>query len=119
MEVNTPKGFGKAVLNGIKKVFGIHSPSTVFRDEVGKNLALGIGEGFTDEMANVTSDMQNSIPTSFDTELNVGNGSASGGSSYPNMVEAFKEALSEMKIELDDEVAGRFVETTVTNAIYN
>ena len=35
------------------------------------------------------------------------------------MVDAFKEALSEMKIELDDEVAGRFVETTVTNAIYN
>ena len=113
------KGFGKSILNGIKSIFGIHSPSTVFRDQVGKNLALGIGEGFEDEMANVTSEMQNAIPTSFDTDLNVGTGSASGSSSYASMVDAFKEALSEMKIELDDEVAGRFVETTVANAIYN
>ncbi|MBR4656535.1 MAG: hypothetical protein IKO68_08230 [Oscillospiraceae bacterium] len=36
-----------------------------------------------------------------------------------NMVEAFKEALSDMKIELDDEVAGRFVRRTVTRIIYN
>lgn len=35
-----------------------------------------------------------------------------------NMVDAFKEALSEMKIVLDDEVAGRFVEDTVARAIY-
>lgn len=30
--------------------------------------------------------------------------------SYNYMVEAFKTALKEIKIELDDEVAGRFVE---------
>ena len=113
------KGFGKSVLNGMKSVFGIHSPSKVFRDQVGKNLALGIGEGFTDEMANVTSEMQNAIPTSFDTDLNVGSSVGSGSSNYYSMVDAFKQALSEMKIELDDEVAGHFVETTVANAIYN
>ena len=113
------KGFGKAILNGIKGIFGIHSPSTVFRDQIGKNLALGIGEGFEDEMKEVTNEMQNAIPTSFDTDLNVGSNSVAGGSNYYSMVDAFKEALSEMKIELDDEVAGRFVETTVTNAIYN
>lgn len=114
------KGFGKSILNGIKSFFGIHSPSTVFKDQVGKNLALGLGEGFEDEMANVTNEMQNAIPTSFDTDVNVGsNNIASGSSNYYSMVDAFKEALSEMKIELDDEVAGRFVETTVTNAIYN
>jgi phage-related protein len=114
------KGFGKSILNGIKGIFGIHSPSTVFRDQVGKNLALGLGEGFEDEMKEVTNEMQNAIPTSFDTDVNIGsNNIASGSSNYYSMVDAFKEALSEMKIELDDEVAGRFVETTVTNAIYN
>lgn len=114
------KGFGKSILNGIKSFFGIHSPSTVFKDQVGKNLALGLGEGFEDEMKEVTNEMQNAIPTSFDTDVNVGsNNIASGNSNYYSMVDAFKEALSEMKIELDDEVAGRFVETTVTNAIYN
>ena len=39
------KGFGKNVLGSIKKFFGIQSPSTVFRDEVGKFLAEGIGVG--------------------------------------------------------------------------
>lgn len=111
--------FAQGILDGMKNALGIHSPSTVFRDQVGKNLALGIGEGFSDEMANVTSEMQSSIPTSFDTDLNVGSGSVSGSSNYSSMVDAFKQALSEMKIELDDEVAGRFVETTVANAIYN
>ena len=112
------KGFGKAILNGIKGIFGIHSPSTVFRDQVGKNLALGLGEGFEQEMKEVTADMQDALPTSFNTDVNVGSGSVAGNSYY-NMVDAFKDALSQMKIELDDEVAGHFVETTVTNAIYN
>lgn len=113
------KGFGKSILNGIKSVFGIHSPSTVFRDQVGKNLALGIGEGFEDEMANVTSEMQNAIPTSFDTNLNVGSSVGSGSSNYYSMVEAFKEALEGMKIELDDEEVGSFVKKTVEKTIYN
>lgn len=113
------KGFGKAILNGIKGIFGIHSPSTVFRDQVGKNLALGIGEGFEDEMKQVTADMQNSIPSSFDTDLNVGSNVDTGTNNYYSMVEAFKEALSEMKIELDGETAARFVETTVANAVFN
>ena len=40
------KGFGDSVLSGIKSFFGIHSPSAVFRDQIGKMLALGIGVGF-------------------------------------------------------------------------
>jgi len=37
--------FCGSVLNGIKSFFGIKSPSTLFRDEVGKNIVLGIDEG--------------------------------------------------------------------------
>lgn len=40
------KGFVDSVLGGIKSFFGIHSPSRVMRDEVGKYMALGIGVGF-------------------------------------------------------------------------
>lgn len=39
------KGFGQDILDGLKGFFGIHSPSTVMRDVVGKNLVLGIVEG--------------------------------------------------------------------------
>ncbi len=37
---------------------------------------------------------------------------------FVDMVAAFKTALSQMKIELDDEVAGEFVERTVARAVY-
>lgn len=40
------KGFGESVLGGIKDFFGIHSPSRVMRDEVGKYMAQGVGVGF-------------------------------------------------------------------------
>ncbi len=60
------KGFGGSVLEGMKDFFGIHSPSTVFRDEVGTYLAQGVGLGFTDEMQQITKDMNNSIPTDFE-----------------------------------------------------
>ena len=38
-------GFSKGVLNNIKGFFGIHSPSRVMRDQVGKYISLGIAEG--------------------------------------------------------------------------
>lgn len=57
------KGLMGSVTNAIKGFFGIHSPSTLFRDQIGKNLALGIGEGFSDGMDRVSQSMQDAIPT--------------------------------------------------------
>ena len=54
-------GFFDKICNGIKGFFGIHSPSTLFRDEFGKNLALGLGIGFVGEMNHVKKDMQSSL----------------------------------------------------------
>lgn len=51
-----------SVLDGVKSFFGIHSPSAVFRDEVGRFMAQGIGVGFQREMAGVAAQMQRSIP---------------------------------------------------------
>ena len=116
------KGFGDSILNGIKSFFGIKSPSKVFRDQIGKNLALGVGEGFSDEMADVTKEMQSALPTSLDTSINTGlNGatSATGGLVYDNMVAAFKDALAGVKVVLDDEEVGTFIDRTVTDLVYN
>ena len=116
------KSFASGILDGMKDALGIHSPSRVFRDEVGKYMAEGIGVGFTDEMKSVTADMMNSIPTNFDVDANI-NGSSgyvgSDGYSYGRMVSAFKDALSQVKIEMDDEEMGHFVDKTVTKLIYN
>lgn len=53
------KKVGNGILDGIKNFFGIHSPSTLFRDEIGaylgEGMALGIGEGFNDKIKGVNS----------------------------------------------------------------
>lgn len=40
-------GFGANVISAAKEAFGIHSPSKVFRDEVGMMLGLGAAEGIS------------------------------------------------------------------------
>lgn len=40
-------GFGNSVLTGLKNFFGIHSPSKVMEEQIGKNLALGVANGIT------------------------------------------------------------------------
>ena len=57
------KGFKDQVLNKFKSFFGIHSPSTLFRDQVGVFMAQGIGEGFTDEMSSVSKQMNKAMAT--------------------------------------------------------
>lgn len=44
--VDAAKDVAGMALDGIKNLLGIHSPSRVFRDEVGKMMALGMGIGF-------------------------------------------------------------------------
>ena len=39
-------GFASSVVSSIKDFFGIHSPSRVMRDQVGKYLAMGVGTGY-------------------------------------------------------------------------
>ena len=57
--LNKINGFGKSVLNGIKKFFGIHSPSTVMRDQVGKYISLGVAEGISNNVKSVTNAVTN------------------------------------------------------------
>ena len=60
----------------------------------------------------------NGISGAMNLSGSIGSGLMAGAETSSSMVEAFKEALSDMKIELDDEVAGKFVEKTVARAIY-
>lgn len=59
--INKIKDFAKGITDGIKKALGIHSPSTVMRDQVGKYVAQGIGVGFTEELNDVYRNMQHAI----------------------------------------------------------
>lgn len=100
------KGFGQSILDGMKSFFGIHSPSTLFRDEIGKFMAKGIGIGFEDEMNNVASQMQNAVPTEFDINTQP----VSYGSMNMNLKDSLVEAFKEFKpvVILDKEKIGEF-----------
>lgn len=54
--------FGRNVVGWFKDVLGIHSPSTVMRDQVGKMLGLGVAEGLLSEKSAVQNAMNSIIP---------------------------------------------------------
>ena len=70
------KNFGSSIINSLKAKLGIHSPSTVFRDEVGKMIAAGIGVGFEEGIDDVYKDMQDAID--FETSKMSANVQSSG-----------------------------------------
>lgn len=109
-----------AMVAAIKKRMKIKSPSQVMRDEVGKMLAAGIGVGFTTEMESVTAQMQNAIPTRFDINPSVNSGLDNKYESDKiNIISQLKEALSDMRVEMDGDEMGRFVDKTVTRLVFN
>lgn len=57
--MNQISGFAGDVVSGIKGFFGIHSPSTVMRDQVGKYLAEGVAVGWeeNDPMSSIERDL--------------------------------------------------------------
>lgn len=62
---------GEKIMNSFKEFFGIASPSKLMKKVVGINLADGVGVGFTEQMSKISSDMQKSVPTSFDFDVEV------------------------------------------------
>ena len=80
-------------------------------------------EGLSDSLRKASPELisqTEALASGMSDAFNVNGGvSASGGRSYDSMVEAFKDALSQVKIEMDDEEMGHFVDKTVTKLIYN
>lgn len=113
------KGFGKSVVDGLKNFFGIKSPSKLMESVVGKNLALGIGEGFVDNMAAVNKDITKSIapltnmsitgsikgPSKLQTWssglINTGN------NSIDSLVKAINGSNKQIVLQVDKRVLGR------------
>lgn len=50
-------GFFDGIIGGVKDFLGIHSPSRVFAD-MGKNMALGIGEGWDNQYDSIKKDIE-------------------------------------------------------------
>lgn len=71
-------GFVGGLVDGVKGVLGIHSPSKVFAG-IGENMALGLGQGFSNTMRSVGAGIQSAIPTpTVDTVYNAAAGLVNG-----------------------------------------
>lgn len=57
---NKVSDFFGGIVDNVKALLGIHSPSTVFA-EIGGNMAAGVGVGFDENMGSTTSEMQSAI----------------------------------------------------------
>lgn len=78
---NKIKGWAEDLLDGILGFFGIHSPSTVMRDKVGKNIVLGLGEGiedYGDIAVDAMDDLANEILDAADIEPTIDIGTTFG-----------------------------------------
>lgn len=108
---NAVVGMMRRIVREAREEMDINSPSKVWA-EIGSYMAQGLDVGFVGQMKNVTADINGSLPTSINSSI----GSNTGG--FDSMVSAFKEALTQVKIEMDDEEMGHFVDKTVTRLIY-
>jgi hypothetical protein len=109
----------------IKRLFGIASPSKVFKEQIGKNLALGLGAGFTQEMGAVKKEMENAIPDTKDLVPAYENKyplvqkeEIGSDFSMEKLINAFSIALEGVEVVMDDENMGKFVRKTVEKAIF-
>ena len=73
-------------------------------------------DGIIYDVQNAMKGLNSKIATSINPVINP---SVNYESNYNVLVNAFKDALSQMKVELDDEIAGAFVEKTVSDKIYS
>lgn len=85
-------GWFNGVVDGVKRFLGIASPSKLFEDEIGINMALGVGEGWEKEFGDVRGQIEDGLKfdsVAIDTEssamgraLGAGSTNAFGGGAY-------------------------------------
>ena len=109
--VGKVKDFAKNILDGMKSALGIHSPSRLFEDQVGKNIALGVGEGFENNIKKVYRQMKTAVD--FETQKLSANLSASA--SYSKLFTANINVNG--NVEMDGNKVGRLVAPSVSKTL--
>ena len=108
---NKIKGFANNILTNMKNALGIHSPSRLFRDEVGKYIALGVGEGFEKNIDSVYRQMKTAVD--FETQK-----LSTNLSSTANVNRTFTANISvNGDTYLNNEKVGRMIAPAVTKTL--
>lgn len=112
--VTAVKEAASGALKAVKALLGIHSPSTVFRDQVGKNMALGLAEGFEDNIPDFESALafDYNIPeyeTSYKVENTADSLQGSDARVYTLLTEFFPVLLDAIGEQKEISIDGRKV----------
>ncbi len=90
--------FFKGIIDGVKKVLGIKSPSKVFAG-IGENMALGLGKGFTAAIQGVGRTIQKTIPAATaDIAITTNGKGKAGMAAVPNLTINTHDSLSPYEI---------------------
>ena len=111
------KGFGDSVVSGLKSFFGIASPSKLMENMIGKNLALGIGKGFEENIGKVNREIQDAMNFE-DATFNV-NGTGRvrtvGGGVVINQTNNYSQAHSRYEIYKSKQQTAAAVRLALSN----
>lgn len=115
-------GWFNGIVDSVKNFLGINSPSRVFADQVGANMALGIGEGFTDEMGTVERQLNRAmsgLAPSVSSSISVSGSAAVGGSSGvgTDIGTAISRALNGAIVYMDGRKVGQLITRQQNNTI--
>lgn len=105
-------GFCGGIVDKVKDFLGIHSPSKVFADEIGRFLALGLGEGFDDSLDKVYKQMKTAVD--FETQKLSANLSTTATN---NKTLTANITLNQGDIYMDSTKVGRAVTPVVTKTL--
>lgn len=124
--VEAVKELAGELLSGIKETLGIHSPSRVFRDEVGKMLDLGLAEGITgniDEVNKAVAALNDSTMAGIESDIAVnasyaGNMAVSSGyvddRAVYNMLAKLVDAVGKLPGDIGEEISGEMNGTSIS-----
>lgn len=115
-------GWFDGVVGSVKRFLGINSPSRVFADQVGANMALGVGEGFADEMGTVERQLNRAmsgLAPSVSGSVSVSGSAAGGGSSGvgADIGAAVSRALNGAIVYMDGRKVGQLITRQQNNTI--
>lgn len=115
-------GWFDGVVGSVKRFLGINSPSRVFADQVGANMALGVGEGFADEMGVVERQLNRAmsgLAPSVSGSVSVSGSAAGGGSSGvgADIGAAVSRALNGAIVYMDGRKVGQLITKQQNNTI--
>lgn len=116
---------GSSLIKSVKEIFGIHSPSRIFRDEVGKMLDLGLAEGITgniDEVNKAVATLNDSTMAGIESDIAVnasyaGNMAVSGyvdDRAVYNMLAKLVDAVGKLPGDIGEEIAGEMNGTSIS-----